>query len=377
MTTPDTLIPTDSQAAPPFDPDKAEAFAGSLLATLNAGGLSLMISIGHRTHLFDVLADLHPATSQEVADATYLQERYVREWLNAMTVGRIVNYDPASQTYHLPTEHAAFLTRAAKADNIASIFQHIASLGLVEDAIVRCFLAGGGVPYAEFTRFHAVMAEDSGQTVVAALEDQILPIVPGLVDRLKAGIDVLDVGCGSGRALNKLAQLFPASRLVGYDISEDTIAIATNEAQAAGLTNVRFQVKDAAQIDEVERYDLITSFDAVHDQARPNEVLRKIYTALRPEGGVYLMQDIRASSQVQNNLDHPMAPFLYTISCMHCMTVSLAEGGMGLGTMWGREQAMEMLAEVGFQQVELKELPHDIVNDYYVIRKGVIRKGGA
>jgi 2-polyprenyl-3-methyl-5-hydroxy-6-metoxy-1,4-benzoquinol methylase len=352
-----------------FDAAKAEAFAGQLLEVLNAGGLALMVSIGHRTRLFDVMTELPPATSHQIADAAKLQERYVREWLNALTTGRMVDYDPVGRTYHLPAEHAAFLTRAAGADNIATFAQHVSGLATVEDEIVDCFADGGGVPYSEFKRFHEVMAEDSGQTIVAALEEHILPIVPGLMERLQTGIDVLDLGCGSGRALNKLAKLFPHSRFTGYDVSPEPIAAATAEAQAHGLTNVEFRVQDAAQIQDVERYDLITTFDAIHDQAHPDVVLRHIHTALRSDG-VYLMQDIRATTEVSGNLDHPLAPFLYTISCMHCMTVSLAAGGMGLGTMWGREQALAMLQAAGFQSIKRQELPHDIMNDYYVIRKG-------
>ncbi|MGF1567711.1 MAG: class I SAM-dependent methyltransferase [Nodosilinea sp.] len=352
-----------------FDAAKAEAFAGDLLTLLNHGALALMISVGHRTHLFDVMAALPPTTSQGIAEAAGLQERYVREWLNALTVGGMVEYDAAAKTYRLPAEHAAWLTRAAQSDNMATFFQHIVGLAQVEDRIVGCFKAGGGVPYSAFGRFHEVMAEDSGQTIVAALEDQILPLVPGLVERLTQGIDVLDVGCGSGRAMNKLAALFPASRFRGYDFAAAAIAAATAEAQAHGLTNVAFQVKDVTNLEESDRYDLITTFDAIHDQAHPDLVLRNIHKALRPDG-LYLMQDIRAASEVSGNFDHPVAPFLYTVSCMHCMTVSLAEGGMGLGTMWGREKAHEMLTQAGFTAIEMKELPHDIMNDYYVMRKG-------
>jgi 2-polyprenyl-3-methyl-5-hydroxy-6-metoxy-1,4-benzoquinol methylase len=179
---------------------------------------------------------------------------------------------------------------------------------------------------------------------------------------------VLDVGCGSGRALNKLAWLFPNSRFTGYDFSEEAIATATTEAQQQNLTNVQFEVKDTTRLDEVEKYDLVFTFDAVHDQARPDWVLRNIYNALRADG-VYLMQDIHASTEVSGNLDHPVAPLLYTVSCMHCMTVSLAEGGLGLGTMWGQEKALELLKEAGFSQIEIKQLSHDFMNDYYIIKK--------
>lgn len=354
---------------PPFDADKAEAFADRLLATLNAGGLSMMISIGHRTHLFDVLAELPPATSQQIAAAANLHERYVREWLNAMTVGGIIHYAPTHQTYHLPAEHAAFLTRAAKSDNFAVYFQHVGGLGSVEAEIADCFVNGGGVPYSHFPRFHEVMAEDSGLTIVDALETHILSAIPELAERLAQGIEVLDIGCGQGRAMTKLARMFPTSEFTGYDFVPEVVATANAQAEAEGLRNVRFQVQDAAQIAERDRYDLITTFDAVHDQARPDIVLHNIYRALGSDG-MYFMQDVRASSYVDQNLEHPLAPFLYTISCMHCMTVSLAAGGLGLGTMWGRETALQMLQEAGFQHIDRQELPHDPMNDYYVIRKG-------
>lgn len=242
-------------------------------------------------------------------------------------------------------------------------------LASVEDGIVESFRRDGGVPYSAFERFHEVMAEDSGQTVVAALADSILPLVHGLTERLEEGIDVLDVGCGSGRTLNLLACKFPKSRFVGYDFSEETIARARDEAEEHATTSVRFEVRDVANLDEKGRYDLITTFDAVHDQAKPTAVLEGIADALRANG-VYLMQDIAGSSHLHNNMNHPLGPFLYTISTMHCMTVSLAQGGEGLGTMWGEEKALEMLEEAGFGEVEVRQLPHDFQNSYYVAKKG-------
>ena len=351
-----------------LDQAKAEAFAERMVGVLNEGAIALMTSIGHRTGLFDVMVGLPPSTSEQIASAAHLNERYVREWLAAMVVGRIVEHSPEDGTYYLPQEHAAFLTRAASPDNIAVTAQFIPLMGSVEDPIVKSFKNGGGVPYSAFPHFHEVMAEDSGQTVVAALTDHILPLVPGLIQRLEAGIDVLDVGCGSGRALNLMARMFPNSRFVGYDFSEEGIARARAEAQEHGTTNVSFEVKDAAALGEEARYDLITTFDAIHDQADPTAVLKGIADALKDDG-VYLMQDIAGSSHVHNNLDHPIGPFLYTVSTMHCMTVSLAQGGEGLGTMWGEEKAKEMLKDAGFKKVEVKQLPHDIFNNYFIITK--------
>lgn len=351
-----------------LDATKTEAFAENLLGMLNAAAIALMTSIGHRTELFDTMAELPPSTSQQIADAASLNERYVREWLGTMVTGRVVDYDPVAKTYHLPPEHAACLTRAAGSDNIAPFTQYIPLLGSVEDQIINCFYHGGGVPYSEYKRFHEVMAEDSGQTIVSALFDHVLPLVPGLTDALTRGIDMLDVGCGSGRALITLAQAFPNSRFVGYDFSAEAIAHAAAQARHLHLSNIDFQVKDAATLDERDRYDVITTFDAIHDQARPDVVLHNIYNALRPDG-TYLMQDIHATTDVGGNLDHPAGPLLYTISCMHCMTVSLAYGGMGLGAMWGREKALQLLAEAGFTRVDIQRLAHDFQNDYYILHK--------
>ncbi len=353
-----------------FNPERAEAFGGRMVEALNHAGLMLMTSIGHRTGLFDAMAGMEPATSGEIAEAAGLNERYVREWLGAMTTGGVVEQDPDTGRFRLPEEHAASLTRANAADNVAAFAQYIAVLGSVEDDVVRCFREGGGVPYEKYPRFHEVMAEDSGQSVLSSLEDHILPLVPGLTDRLREGIDVADLGCGRGQALVKLASLFPNSRFTGYDLSREAIEFARRNAARAGVENVRFEVRDLsdyAESAEPESCDLVTTFDAVHDQARPMSLLRGIRRSLR-EGGVYLMQDIHGSAHVHNNLDHPIGTLLYTISCMHCMTVSLAQGGDGLGAMWGRETAEQYLRKAGFTGVEVHQLDHDFQNDYYVVR---------
>jgi 2-polyprenyl-3-methyl-5-hydroxy-6-metoxy-1,4-benzoquinol methylase len=353
-----------------LDQAKAAAFEERLVEVLNAGALSLMVSVGHRTGLFDALAGLPPATSIDIARAAHLQERYVREWLGAMVAAGVVDHDARAQMYRLPPEHAAYLTRAAEPSNIAVFAQYIPLLGSVEDDVVRCFGKGGGVPYARYPRFHEVMAEDSGQTVLPVLRDHILPLVPGLIERLEAGIRVLDVGCGRGRALNLMAGWFPNSRFVGFDLSDEAIAFARQEAERQGHVNVAFTPRDLSRFDEeADRatFDLVTTFDAVHDQANPRAVLRGIRLSLTLDG-VYLAQDIKGSSQVHLNREHPVGTLLYTISCMHCMTVSLAQNGEGLGAMWGREKAKELMHEAGFRSIEVHELPHDFQNYYYVCR---------
>lgn len=365
-----TTADTYSSANPLVDAGKQALFEDRLVDTLNAGALCLMTSVGHRTGLFDAMDGMPPSTSPAIAAAASLNERYVREWLGAMVTGGFVDYDPESRTYRLPPEHAACLTRAAAPNNLAVFAQYVPLLGSVEDDIVDCFRNGGGVPYARFGRFHEVMAEDSGQTVLPALIDHILPLAPELTARLETGIRVLDVGCGRGRALNLMAEAFPNSTFVGYDLSEDAIGFARTEAARAGLANLTFEARDLSRFDEEAEpagYDFITTFDAVHDQAAPLSVLKGIRRSLA-DGGVYLAQDIKGSSHVHNNVDHPIGTLLYTVSCMHCMTVSLAQDGEGLGAMWGRETAENMFREAGFGSVQVNELDHDIQNLYYVCR---------
>jgi SAM-dependent methyltransferase len=222
--------------------------------------------------------------------------------------------------------------------------------------------------FSAYSRFHDVMAEDRGQNIVAALLDHILPLVPGLTLALRNGISVLDIGCGRGRALHLLAEEFPDSRFTGCDLSEEAIAYARDHANRSELRNLRFEVRDltAFHYEAPEAaYDLVAAFDAIHDQARPDNVLAGIRRSLKP-GGVFLMQDIRAASTIAENRDHPIGTLLYTISCMHCMTTSLAQGGMGLGAMWGEQKALEFLKSAGFANVEVRTLEHDIQNNHYV-----------
>jgi ubiquinone/menaquinone biosynthesis C-methylase UbiE len=216
------------------------------------------------------------------------------------------------------------------------------------------------------------MAEDSGQSVLSTLDSHIVPLVPGLDVRLQQGIKVLDVGCGAGRIINKLAAMYPASHFTGIDLSAEAIAKGESESQnAAALKNVEFIIQDLSDFHETApdlRYDLITTFDAIHDQGKPLNVLKGIHRALKPNG-TYLMQDISGTSDVHEDKQHPIGPFLYSISCMHCMTVSLAQDGEGLGAMWGEAKTREYLQKAGFSNVETHKLAHDIQNNWYVVTK--------
>lgn len=343
-----------------------EAVAMRLLGVLNDGGIAVLASIGYQTGLFETLAVLPPASSAQIADAAGLTERYVREWLAGVTTAGFVDYDPGAETYALRADHAPFLVGPGP-DNLARALQYITLMGQVTPGVLRVFRTGGGLHYADYPGFHAIQAADSGAVLDALLLDTILPFT-GEIDRLSAGIDVIDIGCGSGHAVNLMARAFPQSRFTGLDFEDEAIAVARAEAHAWRLSNATFVVCDVAGEVKPAAYDLVTAFDTIHDQARPDQVLANAATALRP-GGTFLMGDMDASSHVENNLGLPWASFLYAVSTVHCMSVSLAQGGAGLGAVWGVELAERMIRDAGFTSVEQHRIDANPLSVYMVAKR--------
>jgi SAM-dependent methyltransferase len=282
-----------------------------------------------------------------------------------MVTAGFVRYVPADRTYHLCPDHAPFLTGVGP-DNLARVMRYVGLMGQVAPKVIDCFRSGGGLTYDDYPGFHDLQAAESAAVNDASLIDTIVPLT-GEVERLRAGIAVADIGCGEGHAINLLAREYPASTFVGYDFSEDALIAARAEAAAWGLGNARFETLDVSELDVEGALDLVLTFDAIHDQAHPADVLDNIRRALRPDG-TYLMVDINAQSNLEDNLELPWASFLYAISTLHCMSVSLGQGGDGLGTVWGLQTAERMLHEAGFGSVDVIHLEEDPFNAYFVAR---------
>ena len=372
MTTLDeAAVTTDEGTDDGQDQDAQAAVVERMIQVLNDGAINVLGSIGHQLGLFDVLTTLPWATSAQVADAAGLTERYVREWLGGVVTAGWVDYDPEGRLYRIRPDHEPFLTGTG-VDNIARTMGLITLMGEVTPKVLDTFRKGGGLTYADYPGFHDAQAADSAAVNDASLIEAIVPLT-GVVDRLEAGIDVADIGCGEGHAINLLAREFPRSRFWGFDFSPEALVPARAEAAAWGLTNATFVECDVAGEVEEETYDLVTAFDAIHDQAHPASVLSNIHRSLRP-GGTFLMVDIKASSHLENNVDLPWASFLYAVSTVHCMSVSLGQGGDGLGTVWGTELATRMLREAGFAEVHQHELEQDPFNAYFVSRRQAVSR---
>jgi hypothetical protein len=347
----------------------SDAFGEKMTDVINNAALALMISIGHQTGLFGIMVDLPPSTCEELAVAAKVHERYLREWLAAMVSGKIIEYDPVEQKYNLPLSHAAWLTSKAGADNFARIAQVVAMLGEVEQELVRCFQHGGGVPYEKFVRFHDVMEETSRESEQCVNVIQVIDDISGLSQQLYDGIQVAEFGCGSGNFLLCMARKFPRTSFTGYDFSAEAIAKARLKARQEEVENIRFEVQDISKLTVHDEYDFIIALSVVHDVADPEAVLGNTARALK-EDGVFLMEEAAVSSHLEKNVAIPLAPLFYTSSCMHCVTVSLALNGEGLGCMWGKEDVLQRLNKANFSNVEVKQAELDTFHYYYVARQG-------
>jgi len=322
--------------------------------------------VGRRVGLFEAMATMGAVTSVEIAEKTGLSERYVREWLAAMVCGGIIEYAAGEHTYRLPREHAAGLT-GSSSRNLTGMAEMFPLMNRVIPDVADAFRTGHGVPYSAYQPdFTGLMDRRSRPRYDELLFSAYLAKPEGLIARLEAGIRVADVGCGTGYCITLMARRFPKSTFIGYDLSEEGIAEA--RAAARGLANASFVVQDVRRLETPVPFDLVTAFDAIHDQADPAGVIRRVRAALAP-GGTFLMLDVWASSELADNVGVPMAPYLYTMSTMHCMSVSLAGGGPGLGTAWGHQVATRMLHEAGFTDVKLFERV-DPANSLYVARFG-------
>lgn len=340
------------------------AFLDHLKAAYRGAALTQMIELGARHGLFDALAS-GPTTSEGLAARTGLNERQLREWLGATTVGQITSFDPATLVYTLPSEHALWLT-GTRHTNITPIAGMLNGLSQRIPDVADAFHHGRGVPYEAYRPHFTCSMDVVGRAKYDALLVKVyLSKVAGLLETLRSGARVADVGCGTGHCINLMAKAFPLSAFVGFDFSTEAIDHARTEAAEMGLTNATFEVADAATVaDHHEPFDVAFAFDAIHDQADPAGVLAAIHRSLKPHGR-FVMLDINASSDLADNTADPGNLILYAMSVMHCMQVSLAGGGPGLGTVWGHQLATTMLGDAGFTGIERFDLEGDPTNCLY------------
>lgn len=330
------------------DQAKAEAFVGTALANTTAFTVTVLAGLGDRLGLWRALAERGPATSTELAERADIDERYAREWLGAMTTAEYLTYDPATGVFTLPPEHAPVLADEGGPVFFGGTFQMLRGMVTVYDELLEVFRTGGGVPQEAY---HQDMW-DGMERFTAGWFDNLLiqewmPALPEVDAALRRGADVADVGCGRGRGLIRLAQEYPDSRFVGIDAYAGTIEAARENIARAGVADrVRIVHADASEAIPGS-YDVIFTFDVVHDAVDPAGLLRQIHDALR-QGGRYVCLDINASHRLEENIG-PLGALFHGCSLLYCMTTSLAHGGAGLGTVgFNEEVARTMTTAAGF-----------------------------
>ncbi len=334
-------------------------------------GASLTVAlayIGDRLGIFKAMADGMPMTSAQLAQRTRLTERYVREWASTMAASGYLDYDGAAATFRLNPEQAMVLAREDNTFFMGGAFQYAVACYRQLSKLMDSFQHGGGVPFTDF-----------GSEIVEAIErlfhagyetwvaQQWIPAVADVHERLTAGGEAAEVGCGAGQCVVPVAMAYPKARFFGYDVDQTSLERARQKAAQAGITGrVAFEQIAAEDLPFTDRFDLVMAFNCIHDMARPRAALAGIRRIVKPDGA-FLWSEAHASDRLEENLN-ARGRTMYATSTMHCMTVSLAQDGEGLGSAIGESRARAMAQEAGFSKFEILPVKNP-VHQLFLLRR--------
>jgi 2-polyprenyl-3-methyl-5-hydroxy-6-metoxy-1,4-benzoquinol methylase len=341
-----------------FNPEAAARLVAQSSADFAGAMVSALIYAGDRLGIFDVLSDGKPRTSEILAVDSGLNERYLREWASTLVASGYLDYDPQARAYSMTPEQVAVLADRGSPFYFGGGFLYAEACVRQLPALMQAFRQGGGVSFADFgpeisEAIEGLFANGYREAVVK----QWIPAVPGLGARLLAGARVGEVGCGGGHPLISVALAYPAALCTGYDLDPVSLERARTTAADAGVSDrVTFELHAAEDLTVDEQFDLIMAFNCIHDMAQPVAALRGIRRALRPDG-TFLWSEARTSDRVEENIG-PLGRTVYAASAMHCMTVSLASGGMGLGAIVGEQTVRQLAQEAGFASCEPLNVEH-------------------
>lgn len=334
-----------------MDGDRLQALTERIGTDLGGAMVSGLAYIGDKLGLFSALAGGAPTTSLDLADRTGLDERYVREWLRAMVAAEYVEHEAGQKRYFMTEEQAATLADPESRYYQAGMFQLVIPSILLTPKVIDAFHHGGGIAFSEMG---PEVSEAIDRLHRPAFDHYLakvwLPQVPGLKERMLAGMRILDVGCGLGRSSLALARAFPRSTVHGLDPDAHSIEGARSRAAEAGIENLEFLELPMQGLPADAAYDLILAFDCIHDMVDPVAALRDVRNALAEKGLFLWVEPIGSHDPVQNRsisgrIASALSPF-------HCMSVSLAHGGAGLGTLIGEAGARALAREAGFSSFE-------------------------
>lgn len=335
-----------------MDLDRSQAFMKKVVGDLATATATALVFVGDRVGLFKAMAGEGPLTREQLEQKTGIHPRYLEEWLAAMFCAGYLEHDAEVDTWALPDEHAVFFADARSEYYLGGLFKGSPALMAMAPKLAEAFETGKGIPFQAYGEGEPFAIEQMNRAVYEArFISKWLPAVPGVVEKLKAGGRAIDIGCGTGVIPVLLAKAFPEAKVAGLDFDARSIEIARENARDAGVGGrIEFKHGSAAELEAPPGgYDFVSTFDCIHDMGDPGGVLRRIRAALAP-GGTYLMVEPRVAARMHDNAANPFARMLYGISCMHCVPVSLAQGGPGLGACWGETRARLAAQEAGFSR---------------------------
>jgi 2-polyprenyl-3-methyl-5-hydroxy-6-metoxy-1,4-benzoquinol methylase len=354
---------------PESDVDRVKAFVFHVFSQLSGAITAGMIYLGDRLGLYRALYGAGPLTSTELAERLGLNERWVREWLQAQAAAKLLDYKGDGR-FEMSFEAGLALAEDNSPAFAAGGFHSLPQQFAVLEKLPESFKTGRGLPYDAFGEEGAVGIERFlAPWFRVFLVPLALPALDGVIPKLEAGAQVADIGCGAGLALIEMARAYPRSTFHGYDISKHALDRARANLATSDLRNVTFHDARVHSLPEDSSFDFITSFDCLHDMTHPDLVIRAVRKALKPEG-TWLIADINAKPTFEENLErNPMVAMMYGISVMSCMSSSLSEpGGAGLGTLGFSEKlAREMTTAAGFTRFRRHDFDNP-VNAYYEVR---------
>jgi 2-polyprenyl-3-methyl-5-hydroxy-6-metoxy-1,4-benzoquinol methylase len=331
------------------DEGEVTAFLMKVVTDAGAVACATTVSLGDRLGIYTALDKAGPVTSIQLAERTGLSERHLREWLAAQVTSGYVEYDPADRTYSLPPAHAAVLADPDSAAYFAGFFTVAQGIAATEDALADAYRNGGGVGWdAHPEAMYAGVARFRRTTYLHGLVQDWLPSLDGVVDKLRTGARVADIGCGFGYSTIIMAQAYPNSAFVGFDYHEGSIAAARKLAAQAGVVDrVSFTVSTATDFPGTG-YDLITSYDCVHDMGNPGAVGRQVRQALAPDG-TWLIVEPNLPGELTELAAHPFGRLFAGTSATVCLPSALAQRGeYALGNHAGEDALRRIVTRAGF-----------------------------
>jgi SAM-dependent methyltransferase len=341
---------------------KLDTLVEQVMADYSAGAAALATYVGDRLGLYEKLADLGPVTSTEMADATGLSERYIREWLASQAAGNYVEYDPETGRFELSPEQVEVFATPESPVALVGYVETLAALWASADRIAAAFATGEGVSYGEHDpRVVSGIDRLFAPLYRASLVREWIPAVNGLHEKLEAGIRVADIGCGTGNSTVLMALAYPNSDFVGYDLNPEAIAVARKAAADAGVADrVRFEMAAGTARIDGPPFGLVCFFDSLHDMGDPTRVVAAVVEQLAPDGIVLAVEPM-AGDRLEDNL-HPFGRWFYSASLFLCTPSALAAGDHALGAQAGPEVLREVLTGGGLRDVEIVlETPFNLV----------------